>query len=160
MDRELKESLRLILKEELHDIRSDINELKVSHYGLKTEVIEKTDKLSAEIKSIDEKTDKLSVEVKSIDEKTDKLSAEVKSIDEKTDKLSAEVKSNGEKIDNLSTEMRGLFIHVEDKLDQHHKVFNVVADEIKSIKIDIDYLNRKTAKHDMKINNIEKKLQS
>lgn len=35
------------------------------------------------------------------------------------------------KVDNLSSELRSNFKFTNDKLDEHHKVFDVVSDELK-----------------------------
>mgnify|MGYP001320360970 CR=1 FL=1 len=65
-----------------------------------------------------------------------------------------------ETINNLGTEMRSHFKHIEKKLDQQHTTFEVVAEEIKNIKIDITYLSEKTGRHDTEINNLSKRIQS
>ncbi|GGK22619.1 hypothetical protein GCM10010965_14410 [Caldalkalibacillus thermarum] len=52
------------------------------------------------------------------------------------------------------------FRHLETKLDQHQKVFGVVADKVRNIEYSIDFLSEKTGKHDMKINSIQKTLKS
>lgn len=44
-------------------------------------------------------------------------------------------------------------------MEQHQQTFQLVAEEIKSVRIDIDYLNRKVSKHDMGINNLNQRFQ-
>ncbi len=62
------------------------------------------------------------------------------------------------KVDSLSLEQRRNFKYTNDKLDGHHKVFGVVSDEIKGVKVDIEYLSSKTGKHDTELNNITNRL--
>ncbi|MGG5255141.1 hypothetical protein ACQYAD_17060 [Neobacillus sp. SM06] len=57
------------------------------------------------------------------------------------------------KVDNLTLEWRSNFI-------DNKKVFNVASDEIKSIKVNIDYLGSKMGKHDMELNYIITRLKS
>lgn len=46
-------------------------------------------------------------------------------------------------LNNLGTEMRSSFKHTEEKLDEHKRVFDIVADEIKGLKDDADFVNKK-----------------
>ncbi|MFJ8246744.1 hypothetical protein [Peribacillus asahii] len=62
------------------------------------------------------------------------------------------------KVDNLSSELSSNFKYTNDKLDEHRKVFGVVSDEMKGVKVDIDYLSSKTGKHDTELNNIMNRL--
>ncbi|GIN89285.1 hypothetical protein J6TS1_12190 [Siminovitchia terrae] len=47
-------------------------------------------------------------------------------------------------------------IQVEDRLDEHQSIFNVVSDEMKTMKADISYLGGKVGIHDMKLNTLFK----
>ena len=62
------------------------------------------------------------------------------------------------KVDQLGTEMRSQFKHLDQRLDRHEKVFEVVSAEMKNIRIDVQYLSEKAGKHDLEINNIMKRL--
>ncbi|MFJ8259014.1 hypothetical protein ACIQ4Z_17480 [Peribacillus asahii] len=62
------------------------------------------------------------------------------------------------KVDNLSFELSSHFKYTNDKLDEHRKVFGIVSDEMKGMKVDIDYLSSKTGKHDTELNNIMNRL--
>lgn len=61
---------------------------------------------------------------------------------------------------NNQTENRSHFRHIEERLEEQQQTFQVVAEEIKGIKIDINYLNQKVAKHDMEINNLHQRFHS
>jgi chromosome segregation ATPase len=97
-----------------------------------------------ELKNLKEGQDRIEVRVDKLDGKVDK-------IEEKVDKLEL-------KVDTLSSELRSNFKFINDKLDEHRKVFEVVSDEIKGVKVDIEYLSSKTGRHDMELNNIISKL--
>lgn len=62
------------------------------------------------------------------------------------------------KVDNLSSELRSNFKFSHEKLDEHRKVFAVVSDEMKGVKVDIEYLSSKTGRHDTELNKIVNKL--
>ncbi|WP_243291337.1 hypothetical protein [Bacillus sp. FJAT-47783] len=62
------------------------------------------------------------------------------------------------KVDRLSSELRSHFKYTNDKLDNHREVFGIVSDELKSVKIDIEFLSSKTGRHDTELNNIMNKL--
>lgn len=62
------------------------------------------------------------------------------------------------KVDSLSSELRSNFKYTNDKLDDHRKVFGVVSDEIKGVKVDIEFLSSKTGKHDTELNNLTNRL--
>ena len=61
---------------------------------------------------------------------------------------------------NNQTKDRSHFKHIESKLEAQQNTFQIVAEEIKGVKIDIDYLNGKMGKHDMEINNLNQRFQS
>lgn len=68
------------------------------------------------------------------------------------ERIESKVGAVASKVDDLTSELRSNFKHTNEKLDEHRKVFEVVSGEIKGIKIDVDYLNSKMAKHDMELN--------
>jgi chromosome segregation ATPase len=90
-------------------------------------------------------------ELKNLKEGQDRIEVRVDKLDGKVDKLEL-------KVDTLSSELRSNFKFVNDKLDEQRKVFEVVSDEIKGVKVDIEYLSSKTGRHDMELNNIISKL--
>jgi peptidoglycan hydrolase CwlO-like protein len=64
--------------------------------------------------------------------------------------LEAGQKRLEEKVNDLGSELRSNFKYLDGRL----------ADEIKSTKVNLEYLSSKAGKHDMQINNLEKKIQS
>lgn len=92
-------------------------------------------------------------ELKDVKQDLNGLKQDIKDLKQGQDRLET-------KVDNLSLELRSNFKFTNDKLDEHKKVFDVVADEIKNVKGNIDYLSSKSGKHDMELNSIINKLRS
>ncbi|EKN64650.1 hypothetical protein P9E76_00040 [Schinkia azotoformans] len=90
-------------------------------------------------------------EINNLKEGQERIAEKVTNVDSKVDSLDS-------KAENILSEMRSNFRYINDKLDEHRKVFDVVSDEIKSVKIDIEYLSSKTGKHDTELNNILNRL--
>lgn len=76
------------------------------------------------------------------------------------DTLEQGMKELKEEIDNTQIENRSYFKHIESQLEQQQRTFQVVSDELKGMKIDIEYLSEKTGKHDAEINNLNRRIQS
>ncbi|MCR2821543.1 hypothetical protein [Lederbergia panacisoli] len=62
------------------------------------------------------------------------------------------------KVDHLSSELRSNFKYTNNKLDEHRNVFEIVSNEIKGVKVNIDYLSSKTGRHDTELDSIMVKL--
>ncbi|MEK5037237.1 hypothetical protein [Sporosarcina sp. FSL K6-3457] len=85
------------------------------------------------------------------EEMEERMDARFDQVDKRFDKVELDMANN-------QTENRSHFRHIEERLDKQEQTFEVVAEEIKGIKIDINYLNQKVAKHDMEINNLHQRL--
>ena len=81
-------------------------------------------------------------------------------MDKRFDKVEQDIRSLTEEVRLNQTENRSHFKHVESQLEQQQHTFQVVGDEIKGDKIDIQYLNQKTSKLDMEVNNLIQRFQS
>lgn len=97
-------------------------------------------------------------EINNLKEGQERIAEKVTNVDSKVDSLDLKVNNLDSKAENILSEMRSNFRYINDKLDEHRKVFDVVSDEIKSVKIDIEYLSSKTGKHDTELNNILNRL--
>lgn len=95
-----------------------------------------------------------------LESKQDRFELNQERLESKQDQFESSQNRLEAKVDLLISEMRSNFKYTNDRLDEHRKVFEVVASEIKGTKVDIDYLNTKVAKHDMELNNILSKLKS
>ncbi|MBD8071414.1 hypothetical protein [Bacillus sp. PS06] len=62
------------------------------------------------------------------------------------------------KLEGLSSELRSNFKFTNGKIDEHRNVFGIVSEDIKGVKVDIEYLSSKTGIHDTELNNIMSKL--
>lgn len=75
-------------------------------------------------------------------------------MDKRFDKVEEDIASLKEEVRNNQTENRSYIKFIETKLDEHSQTFQVVTGELKGVKIDITYLNRKRAEHDLSLNNL------
>ena len=79
-------------------------------------------------------------------------------IDTRFDKVENDIKELKEVVSDNQTENRSHFKHIESTLDQQQSTFQVVAEEIRGVKIDIEFLSQKTGKHDAEINNLNQRI--
>ena len=128
----MEEALKLILNE-IKDLKTDINDLKQDVTDIKDDV------------SV------LKQDVTVLKDDVSVLKHDVIILKDGQERIET-------KVDNLSSELRSDFKYTNDKLDEHRNIFELVSDEIKSVKIDIEYLSSKTGKHDTELNNIIVKL--
>ncbi|UOR11292.1 hypothetical protein [Halobacillus amylolyticus] len=63
-----------------------------------------------------------------------------------------------EKIDHLSSETRSGF--TDENSEDYKEIFKGVSRQMRNLQIDVDFLSGKTGKHDLKLNRIEKRIQS
>jgi hypothetical protein len=64
-----------------------------------------------------------------------------------------------EKLDNFMIETRSHFKIIEEELAEHRRMFELLSNDWRNAKIDIDYLSAKTGKHDAEIHQIKKRLE-
>lgn len=128
----MEEILKQILSE-IKDVKTDISDLKQDVTGLKQDVTG------------------LKQDVTGLKQDVAGLKQDVTGLKQGQERIEI-------KVDNLSSELRSNFKYTNDKLNEHRKVFETVSDEIKGVKIDIEYLSSKTGKHDTELNNIINRL--
>ena len=97
-------------------------------------------------------------EIKSLKQGQDRIETKVDKLDARVGSLEIKVDNLDSKVDSLSSEVRSNFKYINDKLDEHRQVFDVVSQEIKGVKVDIEYLSSKTGRHDTELNKIMSKL--
>jgi len=96
-----------------------------------------------------------------VDARFEQIDNRFEQMDKRFDTVEQDIRSLTEEVRHNQTENRSHFKHVEAKLEQQQQqTFEVVVEEIKGIKIDINYLNQKVGKHDMEINNLHQRLQA
>ncbi|WP_438312573.1 hypothetical protein [Sporosarcina sp. FA9] len=81
-------------------------------------------------------------------------------MDKRFDKVEHDIRELREEVGHNQTENRSHFKHLESKLEQQQSTFQVVADEIKGVKIDTMYLSGKMGGHETIINNLRQRIQS
>ena len=97
-------------------------------------------------------------EIKGLKEDVSELKGDVTGLKQDVSGLKDGQERIESKVDHLSSELRSNFKYTNEKLDEHRKVFGVISNEMKDVKIDVEYLSSKTGKHDMELNNILNKL--
>ena len=94
-----------------------------------------------------------------MDKRFEGIETRLDGIDVRLDGIDNRLETLTETVNNHATEFRSHFKRIETKLDEHEKVFTVVADEIKGIKYDISHLSAKSGIHDTEISNLKKRMQ-
>ena len=108
-------------------------------------------RMDARFEQMDARFEQMDERFEQMDARFDKMDVRFDQVDKRFDKVELDMANN-------QTENRSHFRHIEERLDQQQQTFEVVAEEIKGIKIDINYLNQKVGKHDMEINNLHQRL--
>ena len=111
-----------------------------------------------EIKGLKEDVSELKGDVTGLKEDVSELKGDVTGLKQDVSGLKDGQERIESKVDHLSSELRSNFKYTNEKLDEHRKVFGVISNEMKDVKIDVEYLSSKTGKHDMELNNILNKL--
>ena len=88
------------------------------------------------------------------------IKGEVQEVKGEVQELKVEVQGIKVEMANNQTENRSHFKDIESTLGAQQSTFQIVAEEIKGTKLDLEYLSRKLGKHDMEINNLNQRLQS
>jgi ABC-type transporter Mla subunit MlaD len=76
------------------------------------------------------------------------------------DQVEQDIRSLAEEVRLNQVENRSRFKHVESQLGQQQWTLQVVADEIKGLKVDIECLIQKIGKYNTEINNLIQRVQS
>ncbi|WP_018664703.1 hypothetical protein [Heyndrickxia acidiproducens] len=149
------------LKEDVGTLKEGQGRLENEVAGLKKDVVtlkEDTASLKEDVVTLKEDTASLKEDVVTLKEDTASLKENVTTLKEDTACLKNGQDRIETKVDHLTLELRSNFKFTNDKLEEHKKVFDVVAGEIKNAKVDIEFLSGKTGKHDTEINQILSKL--
>lgn len=65
-----------------------------------------------------------------------------------------------EMIDNRFEMIDQRLARIDQRLDRHEKMFELYSSDLKSVKVDVEYLSERIGLHDMQINNLNKRYQS
>lgn len=109
---------------------------------------------------IDKRFEQMDKRFDQIEQSMAGIKGEVQGLKGEVQELKVEVQGIKVEMANNQTENRSHFKHIESKLVAQQSTFQIVAEEIKGVKIDIDYLNGKMGKHDMEINNLNQRFQA
>ncbi|MBE3570003.1 MAG: hypothetical protein IMW92_07765 [Bacillales bacterium] len=117
-------------------------------------------RLESDVAGLKEGQKRLETDVGGLKEGQKRLETDVAALKQDVNDLNKGQERLERKTDLVITEMRSHFKHIETRLESHQTIFEVVSNEMKSIRIDIEYLSGKTGKHDTEIHNLKKRLQS
>ncbi|MGX1983053.1 hypothetical protein EDD69_10838 [Thermolongibacillus altinsuensis] len=115
--------------------------------------------LKEELQPIHERLGRLEEGQLRLEERQQRLEERQQRLEERQQRLEENQLRLEEKLDNFMIETRSHFKKMEDELEQHRHMFELVSNKWKNIEIDIDYLSAKTGKHDTEINKLKKKLE-
>lgn len=108
---------------------------------------------------IEGRFDKMDKRFDQIEERFEQVDKRFEQIDKRFDKVEQDISDLREEVRHNQSGNRSHFKHIESRLDQQQSAFQVVADELKGLKIDTEYLTGKTGKHDATINNLQQRIQ-
>jgi uncharacterized protein (UPF0335 family) len=87
------------------------------------------------------------------------LKEELQPIHERLARLEEGQQRLEEKLDNFMIETRSHLKKSKKKLTEHRRMFELLSNDWRNAKIDIDYLSAKARKHDAEIHQIKKRLE-
>jgi archaellum component FlaC len=114
------------------------------------------EQMNQQFEKIDKRFEAMDKRFEAIDQRFEKMEQK---FDQRFDRLETKVESLKETVENNTTEFRSHFKQIEKRLDEHEAIFKTVADELKGVKIDIDYLSKKDGVYEKEINQIKMRMQ-
>ncbi|GLH64986.1 hypothetical protein [Parageobacillus sp. G301] len=134
MAQELIELFRSVLKEELQPVHERLGRLEEGQLRLEENQLR-------------------------LEERQQRLEERQQRLEEQQQRLEERQQRWEEKLDNFLIETRSHFKKIEEELAEHRRMFELLSNDWRNAKIDIDYLSAKTGKHDAEIHQIKKRLE-
>jgi chromosome segregation ATPase len=141
MAQELIELFRSVLKEELQPVHEQLARLEEGQQRLEENQLR-----------LEERQQRLEERQQRLEERQQRLEEQQQRLEERQQRWE-------EKLDNFIIETRSHFKKIEEELADHRRMFELLSNDWRSAKIDIEYLSAKTGKHDMEIHQIKKRLE-
>jgi hypothetical protein len=141
MAQELIELLRSVLKEELQPIHERLAGLEVGQQRLEENQLR-----------LEERQQRLEERQQRLEERQQRLEEQQQRLEERQQRWE-------EKLDHFMIETRSHLKKIEEELVEHRRMFELLSNDWRNAKIDIDYLSAKTGKHDAEIHQIKKRLE-
>jgi hypothetical protein len=115
--------------------------------------------LKEELQPIHERLGRLEEGQQRLEENQLRLEERQQRLEERQQRLEERQQRWEEKLDNFLIETRSHFKKIEEELAEHRRMFELLSNDWRNAKIDIDYLSAKTGKHDAEIHQIKKRLE-
>jgi chromosome segregation ATPase len=148
MAQELIELLRSVLKEELQPVHEQLARLEEGQLRLEENQLR-----------LEERQQRLEERQQRLEERQQRLEERQQRLEEQQQRLEERQQSWEEKLDNFIIETRSHFKKIEEELVEHRRMLELLSNDWRNAKIDIDYLSAKTGKHDAEIHQIKKRLE-
>lgn len=148
MAQELIELFRSVLKEELQPVHEQLARLEEGQQRLEENQLR-----------LEERQQRLEERQQRLEERQQRLEERQQRLEEQQQRLEERQQRWEEKLDNFIIETRSHFKKIEKELADHRRMFELLSNDWRSAKIDIEYLSAKTGKHDMEIHQIKKRLE-
>ncbi|OAT74597.1 hypothetical protein [Parageobacillus thermoglucosidasius] len=148
MAQELIELFRSVLKEELQPVHEQLARLEEGQQRLEENQLR-----------LEERQQRLEERQQRLEERQQRLEERQQRLEEQQQRLEERQQRWEEKLDNFIIETRSHFKKIEEELADHRRMFELLSNDWRSAKIDIEYLSAKTGKHDMEIHQIKKRLE-
>ncbi|BDG46550.1 hypothetical protein [Parageobacillus sp. KH3-4] len=155
MAQELIELFRSVLKEELQPVHEQLARLEEGQQRLEENQL----RLEERQQRLEERQQRLEERQQRLEERQQRLEERQQRLEEQQQRLEERQQRWEEKLDNFIIETRSHFKKIEEELADHRRMFELLSNDWRSAKIDIEYLSAKTGKHDMEIHQIKKRLE-
>ncbi|SFA44955.1 hypothetical protein SAMN05192569_100872 [Parageobacillus thermantarcticus] len=155
MAQELIELFRSVLKEELQPVHEQLARLEEGQQRLEENQL----RLEERQQRLEERQQRLEERQQRLEERQQRLEERQQRLEEQQQRLEERQQRWEEKLDNFIIETRSHFKKIEKELADHRRMFELLSNDWRSAKIDIEYLSAKTGKHDMEIHQIKKRLE-
>lgn len=155
MAQELIELFRSVLKEELQPVHERLGRLEEGQQRLEENQL----RLEERQQRLEERQQRLEERQQRLEERQQRLEEQQQRLEEQQQRLEERQQRWEEKLDNFLIETRSHFKKIEEELGEHRRMFELLSNDWRNVKIDIDYLSAKTGKHDAEIHQIKKRLE-
>jgi chromosome segregation ATPase len=155
MAQELIELFRSVLKEELQPIHERLGRLEEGQQRLEENQL----RLEERQQRLEERQQRLEERQQRLEERQQRLEERQQRLEEQQQRLEERQQRWEKKLDNFIIETRSHFKKIEEELVEHRRMLELLSNDWRNAKIDIDYLSAKTGKHDAEIHQIKKRLE-
>ena len=124
---------------------------------LMSQMDKRFDQMDQGFEQVEQRFDQMDKRFEQVDKRFEQMDQGFDKIDTRFDKVENDIEELKKVVSDNQTENRSHFKHIESTLDQLQSTFQVVVKEINAVKIDTEFLSRRTGKHDVEINNLNQR---